>query len=260
MAEVSKDGSDDLFDGMETDEKEPIVEQVNGPSPDDLDILEDELFGDDALDKQEEEEEKQIQLAALEILNASNVQELTLRQIREQLAEKYQINTDKHKKLIRTIVETYLSEHQNLEEDLEKKDDDEVQATLGQRNTEVTGKKKRPSGNLTLLLFHSRSKIMSSIVFSKPALLSAALSDFMGGQKFAPRGEVVKAIWDYIKLHQLQNPKDRRFILFDEKLQTIFKKKSSHFMKMSGLLAKVCSPHYLTYWVVMVFSFFFCID
>ncbi len=48
----------------------------------------------------------------------------------------------------------------------------------------------------------------------------------------------MKAIWDYIKANNLQNPKDRRVILFDEKLQTIFKKKSSHFMKMSTLLAK----------------------
>lgn len=59
------------------------------------------------------------------------------------------------------------------------------------------------------------------------------------GVQTAPRGDVVKFLWKYIKENNLQNPKDRRFILFDEKLQKIFKKKSSHFMKLSGLLAKV---------------------
>lgn len=36
------------------------------------------------------------------------------------------------------------------------------------------------------------------------------------------RGEVVKKIWDYIKKHDLQNPKNKRNILADDKLKAIF--------------------------------------
>lgn len=36
------------------------------------------------------------------------------------------------------------------------------------------------------------------------------------------RGEVVKQIWVYIKKHDLQNPKNKRNILADEKLKPIF--------------------------------------
>lgn len=123
--------------------------------------LEDELFGDDLEDRQEAEEEKQIQTAALDLLTNANVNEISLRQIRQQLAEKYSIDTEKHKKLIRNIVETYVSEHQNPEDQLgegeesgekndDDDDDDEVRDTLGKRDTEV---KKRKSGELYYLRF-----------------------------------------------------------------------------------------------------------
>jgi hypothetical protein len=35
--------------------------------------------------------------------------------------------------------------------------------------------------------------------------------------------QVVKKLWDYIKANDLQNPKDRRKIIMDDKLKTIFK-------------------------------------
>jgi len=37
-----------------------------------------------------------------------------------------------------------------------------------------------------------------------------------------PRSEVVKKIWEYIKKHDLQNPKNKRNILADEKLKAVF--------------------------------------
>ncbi len=37
-----------------------------------------------------------------------------------------------------------------------------------------------------------------------------------------PRGQVVKKLWEYIKGHNLQNPKNMRNILADEKLKVIF--------------------------------------
>ena len=36
------------------------------------------------------------------------------------------------------------------------------------------------------------------------------------------RTEVVKKVWDYIKSKDLQNPKDRREILADERLEKVF--------------------------------------
>lgn len=55
----------------------------------------------------------------------------------------------------------------------------------------------------------------------KPMQLSADLEAVVGKGPLS-RGEVVKKIWEYIKKHDLQNPKNKRNILADDKLKVIF--------------------------------------
>lgn len=42
------------------------------------------------------------------------------------------------------------------------------------------------------------------------------------GTKPIPRTEVVSKVWEYIKAHKLQNPKNGREILADDKLKKVF--------------------------------------
>ncbi|KAG6424664.1 hypothetical protein SASPL_115084 [Salvia splendens] len=59
--------------------------------------------------------------------------------------------------------------------------------------------------------------------FLAPIKLSDALVKFLGtGESALPRSDVVKRIWDYIKLNNLQDPSDKRQILCDEKLKELF--------------------------------------
>lgn len=68
--------------------------------------------------------------------------------------------------------------------------------------------------------------------------LSQELSELLG-EKDLPRGEVLKKIWEYIREHQLQDPKNKRQIIPDEKLAKIFGgKEAIDMFKMPGLLAK----------------------
>ena len=55
----------------------------------------------------------------------------------------------------------------------------------------------------------------------KPMNLSADL-EAVTGKGPMTRGAVVKAIWDYIKKHNLQNPQNKRNILADDKLKKVF--------------------------------------
>lgn len=66
--------------------------------------------------------------------------------------------------------------------------------------------------------------------------LSPALSEFLGEEEL-PRGEVVKRLHAYIKEKNLQNPKNRREILFDKKLQDVFKQKKTDYFKINKLIA-----------------------
>lgn len=60
---------------------------------------------------------------------------------------------------------------------------------------------------------------------SKPLKLSSELEMVVGSGPL-PRTEVVKKLWEYIKKNNLQNPKNKRNILADDKLKAIFGGKS----------------------------------
>jgi len=54
-----------------------------------------------------------------------------------------------------------------------------------------------------------------------------------------PRTEVTKKIWAYIKTHKLQDPKNKRNILADDKLQRVFGgKKSVNMFEMTKHVSK----------------------
>ncbi len=60
---------------------------------------------------------------------------------------------------------------------------------------------------------------------AKPLTLSPELGAVVGAGPM-PRTEVVKQLWVYIKKNNLQNPKNKRNILADDKLKAIFGGKS----------------------------------
>ncbi len=70
----------------------------------------------------------------------------------------------------------------------------------------------------------------------KPMKISDDLAAVIGKGPY-PRGEVVKKIWDYIKKHDLQNPKNKRNIMADDKLMPIFKKKEVTMFEMTKLVS-----------------------
>ncbi len=58
------------------------------------------------------------------------------------------------------------------------------------------------------------------------------------GEGTMPRGQVVSKVWEYIKANKLQNPKDGREILADDKLKKVFGKDSVTMFEMNKLLAQ----------------------
>ncbi|HVV39111.1 MAG TPA: SWIB/MDM2 domain-containing protein [Candidatus Paceibacterota bacterium] len=76
---------------------------------------------------------------------------------------------------------------------------------------------------------------------ANPALLKPLdLSDDLEavvGKGPMPRSQVVKKLWEYIKKHDLQNPKNKRNILADEKLKPIFGKSEVTMFEMTKLVS-----------------------
>ena len=72
----------------------------------------------------------------------------------------------------------------------------------------------------------------------QPLTPSAQLAAVVGSGQIT-RGDVVSKIWAYIKKNNLQNPKNKREILADDKLKPIFDGKSAVSMfEMNKHLAK----------------------
>ena len=75
--------------------------------------------------------------------------------------------------------------------------------------------------------------------FMQPMQISEALADVVGKGPM-PRTEVTKKLWAYIKSKQLQDPKNRRNIIVDDKLSKVFggSKKSVNMFEMTKLVNK----------------------
>ncbi|XP_006303413.2 upstream activation factor subunit UAF30 [Capsella rubella] len=70
--------------------------------------------------------------------------------------------------------------------------------------------------------------------------VSQQLASFAGESELT-RGSAVKKVWEYIKLHNLQNPANKREIHCDDKLKTIFGGKDK--VGMTEIM-KLLSPHF----------------
>ena len=70
----------------------------------------------------------------------------------------------------------------------------------------------------------------------KPVQPDAALAAVVGKDPL-PRTELTKKLWEYIRKHELQDPKDKRSIRADEKLLAVFDgKKAVSMFEMTKLL------------------------
>lgn len=83
----------------------------------------------------------------------------------------------------------------------------------------------------------AKSARKPNAAFMKPLEPSPALAAVIGN-KPVPRTEVVKKLWVYIKKNNLQDPKNRRNILADEKLKPVFGKASVTMFDMAKIISK----------------------
>jgi upstream activation factor subunit UAF30 len=81
------------------------------------------------------------------------------------------------------------------------------------------------------------AKRKPNAAFMKAMTPSAALAAVIGAAP-APRTEVTKKIWDYIKKNKLQDPANKRNINADEKLKAVFGgKKTVSMFEMTKLVS-----------------------
>ena len=75
----------------------------------------------------------------------------------------------------------------------------------------------------------------------QPLILSPQLSTLLGETQLS-RPETVKRIWAYIKQHELQDQNDKRYIICDENLRTVFPTAKVHMFTMNKILSSHLYP------------------
>jgi chromatin remodeling complex protein RSC6 len=74
-----------------------------------------------------------------------------------------------------------------------------------------------------------------------PVVPSAELAEIVG-DKPLPRSEVTSKLWAYIKKNDLQDAKDKRNIVADDKLAKVLGKKSATMFEMTKLVSAHLKP------------------
>ena len=178
------------------------------------------------------------------ILSVSNPDEISPKRVRKALQILYSVNLDSQRKLINELIlERFGDIQENPRVLIPKNDlisrDQELSLRLQkeeERPLRSTRKKKGKSESKSKRKKKKNDSPDSNSISVRKVLLSAPLQKFLGSEEL-PRTQVVKMIWQYIKEHDLQNPKDRREILCDEKMEPIIDKKMTMF-SMNKLLTK----------------------
>jgi len=68
--------------------------------------------------------------------------------------------------------------------------------------------------------------------FGKAYVLSQPLAELTGHHMLS-RPQVVKAMWDHIKANDLQDPRDKRDIICDDKMKAVFRSEKINMFKMN---------------------------
>ncbi|KAG7649065.1 SWIB domain [Arabidopsis thaliana x Arabidopsis arenosa] len=162
-----------------------------------------------------------------EILRSSDLETTTPASVRRQLEVYFGVELTDKKAFVREQIDAFLesdalleSKPEQEEEDCNGDQNDEEGSENDDDKTELPVKAKKRGGG-----------------FNKICQLSPQLEKFLGTSQLA-RTEVVKKMWSYIREHDLQDPTNRRNILCDESLHSLFRVKTINMFQMNKALAK----------------------
>lgn len=205
------------------------------------------------------------------ILKVSDLEKITVKKIRKALEGLFGIEFDLNKKEINDLI---LNRFYNMN-DIKKNENDKIKSLQDKidelikenkkisikLNTKLTnyqikndisnssstnGNKKRKTNSKSKDSNNNNKENSDDVVkekkkatggFSKEYKVSPELANFLGNNNDISRPELVKKLWDYIKLNNLQNPQDKREILSDDKLFPLFGEKV-HMFTMNKVLSK----------------------
>nr|CRZ24553.1 Bm5991 [Brugia malayi] len=219
--------------------------------------------------------EERIRDAVARQIQQFGMDKLTSRIIREKLKETFDVDFTDHKaaidKITMDIIERNSAEKQKAETNnkSDSESDDAVVFTDRAPRKKVKETRKRKSSDSEAELLEVGQKRRRAAVTrqttkkrnkgnieggSKPRKkkgpynVYCALTEDLAavcGKRYMRRCDVIKAMWAYFRSNNLLDPKDKRYVLPDEPLMKIFKKRFLAFGLMKDLAAHIIEPKFL---------------
>lgn len=173
------------------------------------------------------------------ILQDADLEQLSRRMIRKQLEAQFHTDLSSYKDVINATILELIEQQQAEEEDEEEPDpseddaDDEMEEAPKRKKTapkKATPKKrKRKEGEA--------GKRAAGGGFNMELSLSPELAAVVGAETMA-RPQIVKALWAYIREHNLQDPNNKKTILLDDTLRSVFQRDSVTMFSMNKFVKR----------------------
>jgi upstream activation factor subunit UAF30 len=189
-------------------------------------------------------DEDQLNGAIRSILHGADLEQLSRRMIRKQLEAQFHMDLSHFKDKINECILQIIEEQQQAEEgdddepepsdaddDNDEDDDEEEERRPSPSKAKKTKAKSAPAKKKPAAPKRKRgddagsSGNGGSSAFNMKLSLSPELASVVGADTMA-RPQIVKALWEYIREHDLQDPNNKRVIIFDEKLREVFQRDS----------------------------------
>ncbi|OZC07893.1 SWIB/MDM2 domain protein [Onchocerca flexuosa] len=221
-------------------------------------------------------EEGRIRDAVARQIQQFGMDKLTSRIIREKLKETFSVDFTDHKaaidKITMDIIESNTAEKAKSEADnkSDSESDDGVVFTDRAPRKKVKETRKRKSSDSDAELLEVGQKRRRAAVTAKqttkkrnkgttesgskprrkkgPYNVYCALTEDLAavcGKRYMRRCDVIKAMWAYFRSNNLLDPKDKRYVLPDELLMKIFKRRFLAFGLMKDLASHIIEPKFL---------------
>lgn len=172
------------------------------------------------------------------IMVESDLENITVKMVRNQLQEHFQTDLTSKKDFIKQTIHDIINRAVQAEAEAEQQNDSEVEDVKPAADAMEIDEQSEDEGDSDEEEKPVAPKKKKKTGFNKPLQLSEDLFQFLGGEEtHMGRPAVVKALWDYIKAHKLQDPKDKRNIILDDSMAAVFKCKTMTMFSMNKKLS-----------------------
>eukprot|EP00644_Phytophthora_capsici_P006129 jgi/Phyca11/535101/estExt2_fgenesh1_pg.C_PHYCAscaffold_320003 len=179
------------------------------------------------------------------ILKDADLEQLSRRMIRKQLEAQFHTDLSNYKDVINATILEIIEQQQDEEEEEEEEEqepdpsdedaDDEQEPTP--RKKAAPKKKVPPKKRKRKTDGEEGKKARGGGGFNAELSLSPELAQVVGAETMA-RPQVVKALWAYIREHDLQDPNNKKTILLDDTLRNVFQRDSFTMFSMNKFVKR----------------------